>query len=121
MKSKNTSTYFDDKIVLNESQTKITKPLFGCVMNFPEMMIKLKDIQILEKITTRSLTNNIIEINCHIPDSYRKLVRYIKDNNIVHHTFHLKEDSSIRVARKYLHHSIIVFEIKEEINKLGHK
>jgi hypothetical protein len=33
------------------------------------------------------------KIKCTTPETYRKLVGFLKDNNIVHHTHQLKEES----------------------------
>jgi hypothetical protein len=56
-------------------------------------MIKgIKEIAEDEQYHTKSLTNDVIKINCSRPDMYRKMVKYFKDNNIYHHTYQLQED-----------------------------
>ena len=74
-----------------------------------------------EKYTTKSTANDTIKLNCQSPDTYRKLVRYIRDNNIIHHIYQPKEERSYRVVIKYLHHSVDIPELKEEISQHGHK
>ena len=44
----------------------------------------------------------------------------MKEKNIIHHTYQPKEERSYHVAIKYLHHSVDVQELKEEISRLGH-
>jgi arsenate reductase-like glutaredoxin family protein len=43
------------------------------------------------------------------------------DNNIIHHTYQPKEECSYQVVIKYLHHSVDIQELKEEISQHGHK
>jgi len=45
-------------------------------------------------------------MNCATQETYRKLVRYFKYNNIFSHTHQLKGDGAYRIVIKYLHHSI---------------
>jgi hypothetical protein len=40
-----------------------------------------------------------------MPETYRKLVTYFKENNIVYHTYQLKEEKAYRIVIKYLNHS----------------
>ena len=61
------------------------------------MIKKITDIAEDEQYCTKSLTNNVIKINCVTPETYRKLVRYFKDNNILYHTYQLKEKIAYRI------------------------
>ena len=54
------------------------------------------------------------------PETYRKLVKYFKDNNIFYHTYQLKEKRAYRIVIKYLHHSTDAEDIKQELYELGH-
>jgi hypothetical protein len=65
------------------------------VINYGEMIKGIRDIDGDEQYCTKSLANNVIKINCMIPGTYRKLVRYFKDNNIFYHTYHLKEPTEL--------------------------
>jgi len=69
-----------------------------------------------EQYTTRSLANGTIKLTCKTSDTYRTLVRYMRDNNIIHHTYQLKEEPSYRVVIKYLHHSVDVQDLRDEIS-----
>jgi len=40
--------------------------------------------------------------------------------NIIHHTYQPKEERSYRIVIRYLHHSVDIQELKEEISRLGH-
>jgi arsenate reductase-like glutaredoxin family protein len=67
------------------------------------------------------MADNTIKINCTTPETYRKLVGFLKDNNIVHHTYQLKEERAYRVVIKYLQHSVNTKEIENQLTQMGHK
>jgi hypothetical protein len=52
------------------------------------------------------MADNTIKLICTTPETYRKLVGFLKDKNIVHHTYKLEEERAFRVEIKYLHHSV---------------
>lgn len=109
---------------IDEATKSIPKPppifVYG-VVNFPQMIQKIHNIIEAGQYTTRSMANNTIKINCTTPDIYRKLVKYLKENNIVYHTYQPKEERAFRVAIKYLHHTMDVKEITDDITSQGHK
>ncbi|VEN54315.1 unnamed protein product, partial [Callosobruchus maculatus] len=108
----------------NNTAKKIPRPppifVYG-VINFPEMIKKLSEIVAEEQYITKSMPDNTIKINCNTPDTYRILVRFMRENNIVHHTYQLKEERAFRVVIKHLHHTIDPEDIKEELTKEGHQ
>lgn len=139
--SRKTVTQADNKIITNNrysiltveenkcqntdsTNNKISKPppiyIYG-VTNYPEMVAQLRNCLEDEQYTTTSLANNTIKINCNIAENYRKLIRYLKEQNIIYHSYQLKEDRAYRVVIKHLHNSIPTAEIASELNTLGHK
>jgi hypothetical protein len=90
----------------NPSSTKIPKPpiFVHGVINYGEMIKRIRDIAEDEQYYTKCLANNVIKINCVTPETYRKLVKYFKENNIFYHTYQLKEERAYRIVIKYLHH-----------------
>ena len=90
------------------------------VTNLPEMRKTINELTNEDHYTIRSLANNTIKLLCQNPDTYRKLAKYMKEKNIIHHTYQPKEERSYRVVIRYLHHSVDIQELKEEISKLGH-
>ena len=107
-----------------EAKKSIPKPppifVYG-VLNLPQMIHKLQNIVEIEQYTTRSMANNTIKINCTIPDTFRKLMKFMNENNIIYHTYQPKEERAYRVVIKYLHHSTDTKEITEELSNQGHK
>ena len=54
------------------------------------------------------------------PETYRKLVKYFRGNNIFYRTYQLKEERVYRIVIKYLHHSTNTEDIRQELFELGH-
>jgi 3-methyladenine DNA glycosylase AlkC len=78
------------------------------------MTKQIRDIAECEQYCTKSLANNVITINCVTPETYRKLGRYFKGNNMFYNTYQLKVETAYRIVTKYLHHSINTEDIKKE-------
>jgi hypothetical protein len=74
-----------------------------------------------EQYATKTLADNTVTINSHTVDTYRKLVRYMREKNIIHHTYQPKENRVFRVAIKHLHYSTNLKEIEQELNMEGYK
>ena len=54
------------------------------------------------------------------PETYRKLIKYFKENNTFYHTYQLKEERAYWIVTKYLQHSTDTEDIKQELSELGH-
>ena len=84
------------------------------------MIKRIRDIAEDEEYCTKCLANSVIKTNCVTPETYRKLVKYFKENNIFYHTYKLKEERAYRIVIKCLHHSTNTEDIKQELFELGH-
>ena len=115
-------TKLDANSVATQKNTPKPPPIFVYgVVDLPQMIQKLQNIAEMEQYTTRSMANNTIKINCTIPETYRKLVKFMSENNIIYHTYQPKEDRAYRVVIKYLHHSVDTQEVADELSSYGHK
>ena len=85
------------------------------------MIQALEAIVEAEQYKTKAMTNNVIKINVNTTETYRTVVRFMKDSNIIYHTYQLKEDKPYKVVLRNLHHSIPVEDIKEDLQKEGFK
>jgi hypothetical protein len=85
------------------------------------MINKLSEVIQQDQYSTKSMTKNNIKINWTTPETYRKLVGFLKDNDRVHYTYQLKEERAYRVVIKYLHHSVNTKEIENQLTQLRHK
>lgn len=114
----------NDNNINDNKQTKEPKPppiyIHG-VKDYKGMVQKLTDITEAETYHTRATANNTVKVNPHSPETYRKLVRYLREENIIHHTYQLKQERAYRIVIRDLHHSIPPDEIKNELESKGHK
>ena len=53
-------------------------------------------------------------------ETYRKLVRHSRYNNVFSHTYQLKGERAYRIVIKYLHHSTHTEDIKQELFEIRH-
>lgn len=107
-----------------EKNIKIPKPppiFVYDVVNYEEMVKRINTTVGDEKYTTKCLADNTIKINCETPDTYRKLIKYMRENNVIHHTYQPKEERAFRIVMKYIHHTTDPNEIKQELGRNGHK
>jgi len=107
----------------NPSPTRNHKPppiFIHGVINYVEIINRIRDIAEDEQYTTKSVINNVIKINCVTPGTYRNLIKYFKESNTYYHTYQLKEERAYRIVIKHLHHSTDTEDIKQELLELGH-
>jgi len=69
----------------------------------------------------KALPNETVKINVNTSDSYRRLIKRLQDDKIVHHTYQVREERAYRVVLRNLHHSIPPNDIQAELETLGHK
>jgi len=50
----------------------------------------------------------------HNPATYRALIKYMRDFNIIHHTYQPKDEKAYRIVLKYVHHSVHTPDITAE-------
>lgn len=91
------------------------------VKNFMAMLDNLAKAAEPETYRTLAMANETVKITAHSIETYRKLVRHMKEENIVHHTYQLKEERAYRIVIRHLHYSVPPDDIKEELLKKGHK
>jgi len=90
------------------------------VKNFKAMLDDLADVAEPDTYRTTALANDTIKINANTIDTYRSLVKHMKEENIVHHTYQIKAERAYRIVIRHLHHSVPLDDIKEELQKEGH-
>ena len=74
-----------------------------------------------EQYYCKALPNETVKINVHSPDTYRRLIKQLQENKIIHHTYQIREERAYRVVLRHLHHSIPPQEIQAELEALVHK
>lgn len=89
------------------------------VINYDQMLNTLADIVEENNLTTKCLSNNVVKINVKTTETYRNLVKFMQEKNIIHHTYQLKEEKPYRVVIKHLHPLTPVSDIKEDLENVG--
>ena len=83
------------------------------------MIDSLSNVTEEETYQCKILQNDTVKISTQNPDTYRKLIRHLNSENIIHHTYQMKQDRAYRIVIRNLHYSIPIDEIKE-LQKRGH-
>jgi hypothetical protein len=91
------------------------------VTNYRDTVKYLTETLEKEQYYCKALPNETVNINVNISDTYRRLVKRLREDNIVHHTCHIRYEKAYRVVLRNLHHSIPPHEIQVELETLGHK
>jgi hypothetical protein len=72
----------------NNDQPKDPKPppifIYG-VTNYKEMIENISQIIDQEAYHTKTFSDNTVKINSYQPEAYRKLIRHLEEEKIIHH------------------------------------
>jgi PAX-interacting protein 1 len=74
-----------------------------------------------EAYHTKTFPDNTVKIDTYQPETYRNLIRHLKEEEIIHHSYQLKEERAHRVVIRNLHHSTSTTDIISELGSKGHK
>lgn len=112
----------------NSNSTHPTPPLpppppvfIHGVVDYQQMKANIGTVLQESDYTSRTLANNTVKINPKTSDAYRTLVRHLRSNNIVFHTYQIKQDRAYRVVIRHIHYSIPTDDIKQDIEQSGFK
>lgn len=108
-----------EQIVIDEiSPIKPPPPIFvKGVADFPELCKKLIELIGVDNFVCKASADKL-KIQTSNPDSYRTLVRYLKEEKAQFHTYQLREDKPLRIVLRNLHPSTPTETIKEELELL---
>jgi hypothetical protein len=90
------------------------------VLNYKKMTDNLSNVTEEETYQCKILRNDTVKINTQNSDTYRKLIRHLNSEKIIHHTCQMKQDRAYRLVIRNLHYSIPIDELKEKLQKKGH-
>ncbi|KAL4085078.1 hypothetical protein QTP88_027370 [Uroleucon formosanum] len=88
------------------------------VADFPELCKKLIEIIGVDNFVCKASADKL-KIQTSNSDSYRTLVRYLKEEKAQYHTYQLREDKPLRIVIRNLHPSTPAETIKEELELLS--
>nr|Q9NBX5.1 RecName: Full=Nucleic-acid-binding protein from transposon X-element [Drosophila melanogaster]AAF81410.1 unknown [Drosophila melanogaster] len=85
------------------------------------MMQSIENIVDLEKIEARASMSGVLRLYAADANTFRTIVNWLEIEEYEFHCYQLKEDRPYRVCVKGLHHSTLHHQIKDELEKIGHK
>jgi hypothetical protein len=91
------------------------------VVDFKKMLDNFATAVPEETYRCTSLPNDTIKISTLAPETYRTLIRHLNQENIVHHTYQMRQDRAYRVVIRNLHYSVPVEDIRDDLQSKGHK
>lgn len=99
----------------SEQPIKIPPPVFiKGVENFTDLCTVLIELIGVDNFICKSSVDRL-KIQTKNPESYRTLVRFLKEQKAEFHTFQLKEDKPLRVVIRNLHPTTSAETIKNEL------
>src|SRR5215510_652536 len=90
------------------------------VTNYQDMVSYLMATLEEEQYYCKAFTDDTIKINVTTSDSYRRLIKQLQVDKVIHHTYQPRGERAYRVVLRHLHHSIQPVVIKDELEGLGH-
>jgi hypothetical protein len=84
------------------------------------MLDDLADVAERDTYRTTVLANDTVKISANTIDTYRSLVKHMKGENIVYHTYQIIAERAYRIVIRHLQHSVPLVDIKEEKQKEVH-
>nr|XP_033202578.1 putative uncharacterized protein DDB_G0289041 [Bombus vancouverensis nearcticus] len=74
-----------------------------------------------ENYSTKQLKLDQVKVQTNTPETYRKVVKVLKEKNAGYHTYQLKTDESYKAVIRGLHPKTNTSNICEELAKIGHQ
>jgi hypothetical protein len=90
------------------------------VTSIPPLLQLLKQVA-AHQYETKALADNHVKVQPATTDSYRTITKALADKQKEFHTYKPKEERFYRVVLKNMHYSILLADIKTEIEKFGHQ
>jgi len=87
-------------------------------INFNNFIIKINELTKSSRFECKASSKGL-RLQTFNSDSYRAVIKYLRDNEVPHHSFQNKEDKPYRVVIKNLHPSTDISYIKSELSALG--
>lgn len=113
----------DESSETNQTQKMIKPPpiFLQGIIDYSGMINKLAEFIDVNKIATKTLSNDTVKIMVEAPEIFRKLVKDLRTNDITFYTYQLKSERAFKVVIRNLHYSTNVDEIKNALKDAGHE
>ncbi|KAF0721928.1 Uncharacterized protein FWK35_00038499 [Aphis craccivora] len=87
-------------------------------LNYNELCLKLTELTNASSFNCKSTTKGV-KIQTFSSDSYRSVIKYLKEESASFHTFQSKENKPYRIVIRNLHPTTDLNYISKELSKLG--
>ena len=91
------------------------------VNNFKGMLENVSKTIPNDHFITKSIANETVKISIYDVDSYRKLVKEFRKNNVSFYTYQIKNERAFRVVIRNLHYSSDPNDIKSALAREGYE
>lgn len=109
----------DNTAETNADKINLPPPIFiQAQLNFNTFCIKLKEITDSTSFSCKTTTKGV-KLQTFSSDSYRSVVKFLKNENVSFHSFQSKESKPLRVVIRNLHPSTDKDYIIKELSELG--
>jgi len=103
----------------NDNKTSKPPPIFiQEQINFNNFCQKINELTDTSGFDCKSSTKGL-KLQTYSPDSYRSVIKYLKNNNVSFHSYQSKEEKPYRVVIRNMHHSTDTSFIKQELLNKG--
>lgn len=105
----------------NDVNIKAPPPIFikSIINNYQAFCEEINNLQTPPLEFSCKTTSNSLKLSTSNPNSYRTVIKYLKQKNVNFYTFQLHDDKPYRVVIRNLHPTTAVEFIKEELGNCG--
>ncbi|KAL4126953.1 hypothetical protein QTP88_011151 [Uroleucon formosanum] len=117
----NNTIQSDTEMESDDIIIKAPPPIFikSIINNYQQFCEAIKSLHTPPMEFSCKTTSNSLKLTTPNPNSYRTVIRYLKEKNVNFYTYQIHEDKPYRVVVKNLHPSTSTEFIKEELGNCG--
>ena len=101
----------------------ITKPppIFVEAQIIDPLIDLLNNLEEKNNYTIKQTKLDQVKIQTNTPESFRKVIKALKEKNAIYHTYQLKTERSYKIVIRGLHPKTNVHKLSDELAKIGHQ
>lgn len=103
----------------NNIKINLPPPIFiEEILNYNNLCDKLKELTDASSFVCKSTTKGV-KVQTFSPDSFRSVIKYLKEENVSFHSYQSKENKPYRIVIRNLHPSTDINFMSKELSELG--
>ena len=101
----------------------ITKPppIFVEAQIIDPLIDLLNNLDEKNNYTIKQTKLEQVKIQTNTPETYRKVIKALKEKNAIYHTYQLKTERSYKIVIRGLHPKTNIHKLSDELAKIGHQ